>query len=331
MSNTAYKDLDAAVRLPSLNVSEDASDRLYSRIINRLPFGFDEGAAKLILSYKGTELLKRHQAGRSVDDTLDAIAHLSQMIDGFEHRTQSFSGTLKRCYAKAASFVSENIVIFGSAAFGAVVGPVGGVIGSTAATYPQVFGGAFLEEFKHNDCDLKDVAQIHALLDDDVFVKQARKLSHVRALKMSSAVLAAGALAGYVYSSVARPAAQVGANVGRSLLSGFSAVAKESGAQTLGEGVAYVIKSFTNAATKKSIELIPARALLVSGMAYHPHLDEHIAEERHDLGHDHTHRVAVHDDYGCADHGDEDDVDTLDAFHASVQNLPEHNRSALYL
>ncbi len=336
MSYALHKDFDAAVPPLSLCDQKDTNECSLTHMLDRFPMGFDEGAAKLVLSYKGTELALRHQMGQPVDDTLRTITQISQKLEEYKNRTESlsqtFSGVTKRYASKAASFMTENSIIFGAAAAGTVVGGgVGGIAGSTAATYPQVFGSAFLEEFHKKDCDLKDEAQIRELLDDEDFVSHARNRSHVYAAKMSSAVFGAGMLAGYVYSSVAKPVAQAGATAVRSLLSGFSGAVRDRGAQFLGDLLAQGVKSAANGATKRAIQSIPARALLLSGAAYEigHELAEHM-EEGHDL-------IGSYHYEGANDH-DIDDLygryqgDALAAIQTGAfKNIPEYNRSTLYL
>lgn len=327
MSNSLHKDFEAAVPLPSLCDQKGAEECSLTRRLDRLPMGFDEGAAKLALSYKGAQLAMRHQTGRPIDDTLRKITQLSQKIESYEVRTQSLSKTFggaAKCYAsKAASFLTENSSIFGVAAIGTVLGGgIGGIAGSTAATYPQVFGHSFLEEFDKKGCDLKDEEQIRTLLDDEAFVRHARNRSHVHAAKMSSAVFGAGVLAGYIYSSVAKPVAQAGATAVRSLLSGFSNVARDRGAQVLGDMLAQGVKSAANGATKKAIESIPARAILLSGAVYEAghELAEHM-EEGHDLVCPSRFDEPIDD--GCMDYDA--------AFIKAYDKMPPYMRNAMYL
>ena len=326
MNKHFREDFDAAVPLRSLYDHKDDARPSSKRVFEYLPMGFDEGAAKLTLYYKGASLSRRHENGLSVDDTIRDIAEISQHLEVYEARTQSLSGTfakaVKRYASMAASFIAENIAIFGAAAGGGFVGGgVGGVVSSTAVTYPQVFGSSFLEALKEKGCALTDEAQIREALEDKDFVQGARRMSRAHAAKMSAAVFGAGALAGYVYGSVAKPVAQKGALVARSMLSGFSGVAKERGAKFLGDVFAKGVKSAANGAAKKAIQAIPSRAFLISGAAVEAGLE--VAEYMEE-GHDLLPRF-MDVDYGGADY------DSC-AVHASVNcRLPNYNLSTLYI
>ena len=112
MSYALHKEFDAAV--PPLNLCDkkDAGGCSLTHRLDRLPMGFDEGAMKLLLSYKGGELALRHQAGKPIDDTLRSITDLSQKIEDYAKRQKSlsetFAGAAKGYAVKAASFEDIN-------------------------------------------------------------------------------------------------------------------------------------------------------------------------------------------------------------------------------
>ena len=287
MSNDACIDCDAAVTLPIHDVSEDPSAQPSSSIFDYIPFGFDEGAVKLALAYAGMNLATDHRDGIDIDATLDRIVNLKRQLETYKTRSQSltegFTNAAKRMYLKVTSVISENALIFGSAAVGSLAGAAGGIAVSTAATYPQVFGAAFLEELEKAGCDLTNRKQIAVFWDDESFARQSRTLSHIHALKMSSAVLGAGVVAGYIYSSVAKPAAQVSANYMRSLMPGISIVARDNLTNFFSNAVAKGMEALSKNFTKRAIQSIPARAFILPAVyVAGDELHEQI-EEGHDL------------------------------------------------
>lgn len=328
MNHDCRKDFVAAVPLRSLYHQDGAPEPSNKDVFDYLPMGVDEGAAKLVLFYKGASLARRCKAGMPIDEITSEIAEIAQRLADYEVRSQSLTGSfakaVKRYASKGLSFLSENSAIFGSAAAGALVaGGTGGIVASAAVTYPQVFGASFLEEIKKQGCDLRDVGQIRAVLADEAFVQDAYSLSRAHAAKMSAAVFGAGVLAGYVYSSVAKPVAQMGTNVARSLLSSFTGAARESGAKILGDMLAEGVKSVTNGAAKRAIQAIPSRALMLTGVVYEAghELAEHM-EEGHDL-------ICP---YGDADYGGADCDGGLTITRADIASqFPSYNSSLLYI
>lgn len=241
----------------------------FSKLLDNLPYGLDEGVGKLVLSHKASSLVM----GLSDDPTpqsLENFSYIAQKVSDYQARSEGlrdgFAQSAKRYAGKAASFTAENSVIFGAAAIGAVVGGgIGGISGSAAATFPHVLGNSFLKEMDKAGYDVKDPGQLKAAIDDDVFMTQARGSSFIHAGQMSAAVLAAGALAGHVYKAVAKPAASISASMTRSVLATrLVGEVTEKSTGMIAEVMAKAVKSGVNSVGRKAVQALPVRALFLS-------------------------------------------------------------------
>lgn len=248
MKHKPSDDLEAAVP-PSSDDSVSA----------RMRAGYDEGLTKLQLSYKGAALYARYKAGLFTGHVTAEIAALEEKRQSIESRKPSFPKSFfKAALGKGASFAAENSAVLGATFAGTVIGgPWVGVPVSAAMTYPQMLGGALLEEMREGGYNLSYQDQIYMALEDDAFMKRASRRAHIYAAKMSGGVLLAGAAAGYVYRLVAQPAA----TMARSLVSSFAGAVKT---EVLSELLAEGVRSAANSAGKKIFEAMPARSLFAS-------------------------------------------------------------------
>jgi hypothetical protein len=238
----------------------------YCKFLDKLPYGLDEGAAKLMLYYQASALVMNSDASEA---SLQRFSNLAQKVGSYEERSQSlrggFSNAVKRYAGKGLAFTSENSVIFGAAAVGAAAGgPAGGIAATTSATFPQVLGASFVKEMEKGGYDIQSSDQVHEAFADKDFMKQARRASYIHAGQMSSAVLLAGTLAGYLYSAFAKPVASVGTSMARTVLPRIVGEVTEKSAGMVGDVLAKGFKSAVNAVGKKAVQRVPMRAFLLA-------------------------------------------------------------------
>ena len=249
------------------------SDCSYCKFLDKLPYGLDEGAAKLMLYYQSAALVMNSDAH---DSSIARFSNLAQKVGSYEARSQALTGSFakaaKRYAGKGLAFTIENSVIFGAVAVGATVGgAAGGIAATTSATFPQVLGASFLNEMEKAGYDAKSLDQVREAFGDEVFMKQARRSSYIHAGQMSGAVMLAGTLAGYVYSAFAKPVASVGATMARKVMPRLIGEFTEKSAAMIGDMAAKGFKSVVNAVGKKAVQRVPLRALLLAAAT--PHVD----------------------------------------------------------
>lgn len=279
--------------------------------LDRLPYGFDEGAAKLALAYQAYYMATNSQTDDTLAQYANRISALCQRIKGYEERSSDLKAGFKKYAGKGASFLSENSVIFGAAAAGAVAGgfvgygPSAGIAATTAATFPQTFGNAFVKEMEIAGYDLTSPDEVLRAYNDAEFMKLARRNSYVHASKMSGAVFLAGHLAGYIYSAVAKPVASASASAFRSILPKVLEGFAERSAPYAGDLAAKGVQSATNFAGKKVVQRVPLRALLFGAA-----VTAVAVEATH-----HSSARAMQGEYVLS----------------KPQGLPSYNRSAMYL
>ena len=205
-------------------MTSDVVNCSYSKLLDRLPFGVNEGAGKLILYHMVAALVMRGDAAQVSDDAIQRISRVARKIHEYSSDAQALRGSFgraaRRYSQKGMSIVTESSTIFAAAAVGGVAGgPLGSLAASTTATFPQSFGHSFVNEMRERGYDIEDPAQFSNALRDEAFVRHAWRASYIYAGQMSGAVLGAGLLAGYVYGLVTKPVARMGESFARTAFS----------------------------------------------------------------------------------------------------------------
>lgn len=277
-----YENADAAEHItppevPPMNSEFSKASTLLVDVIDCLPPGVDRGCAKLAASYKAVELVMRLEGGQSTDSekvnkAIHGLAGLETKLDEYQQRADSLSktfwGRVNKCTQGVMSFLAESSAILTATVGSSLLTTgAGSLAASTTFTYPQVFGSTLLQKMEESGYDLKDPKQIKDALDNNEFMKHAKKASHISAGKMTGAVFLAGVAAGYVHSVAAKPVEQAGSNLAREVLEKVTGQVSEKSAQAAGQGAATLARSGVNAASKQALASIPIRSFNVASKA----------------------------------------------------------------